>query len=900
MGYDASESPWWMEVTAVWVEDNMYPTYNDEHDYLPNFFSNPDMTIQTYNGEHEYGSYHFATYLTSKFGANAIREIWEQCTWVSVLAAIQGVASESGSSRNAAFSEFFVWNLFTGSRSAAGHYTEGALFPEVRIEDVVYAGEYPVVGGTSTRRPDNLASNYYKLMIPAGARGPFSVSFDGDNSGIWSAQLIFPRPATYTAINIPLDTYGYGYYVVPESLYSDYTEVYLVVGMLSTSGNDWNFVYSAAFDTITATLNPPRNLRATSGLSGRVPLEWDAPIGGGGEEEIIYDDGAGESYVSLTAGDIEGVRFTYSAPCTLVSVKFMAYSTATYPNMQVLIYPESGGSVPDTTAAIGTPRVVAPAAAPAWTTLSVASENIALPAGDFFIGLRHTAVEPALLLDTGSPAETDRCWGWASTGFWGFGPGTGVFMLRAVVRSSGRFFELTARGEDGLPMISDPSPMFSAVEIKEPSNLDYPIVAETPRSRPEEPVLNYRVFRSNSPGGPWTWPIATPTTQTYTDLSVIDGNTYYYIVTAQYAGGESSPTNQVSATPSASGGDTTGADIIINADLSDTTSPLSYWPLSRGAKFAERLELDRPAKIKALLYYALNIGAGQFVPGIHHWTGDRIEGDLLPAIAHSATGTTLVVIDVDAYDIYVNSDFVVSFGIYDSTSFILSQQIPSDDHDWMNLGFGWYIPDSSRFIIGAQVEYIDSTERFALRGQVNLSGGTGGSPPPSDLSGSIVKIEGLDLADTTNADGFYEIGDLEPGTYIVSASRIWYETQSALVSLNADQTKDFNLIPYNLPVNPPRLLTAESFHDGKVPLHWWPPMGSPGTAEWHTYWETPESLYYYRPGLSANSVECTRFDLWAPCTLTMARLCFYDSSGVYSNIEFHVWGVRWRRVPRFR
>ncbi|MCD6501765.1 T9SS type A sorting domain-containing protein, partial [bacterium] len=423
--------------------------------------------------------------------------------------------------------------------------------------------------------------------------------------------------------------------------------------------------------------------------------------------------------------------------------------------------------------------------------------------------------------------------------------------------------------------------------------------APEPRERPTEAPTNYNVYRSNSPGGPWLSPMATPALQEYTDLSVIDGNTYYYVVTAQYAGGESGPSNQVSATPSSTGGDTTGPEILINADLADTTLPLSYWPISPGAKFAERLELDRPAKVKSLLFYALNIGAGQFVPGIHYWTGERIEGNLLPEIPHSATGTTLVVVDVDDYDIYVNSDFVVSFGIYDSTSFILSQTMPSDDHDWMDIGFGWFMPDSSRFIIGAEIEYVDSTDRYNLDGYVNVSGGTGGSPPPSDLSGSIVRVEGTDICDTTNVDGYYEIEDLEPGTYIVSANRTWFESQSVLVSLNADKSQDFNLIPYNLPVNPPRILRAESFHDGEVPLHWQSPMGSPGTAEWHTYWEYPESLFYYRPHLAPNSVECTRFDLWAPCTLTTARICFYDSAGIYDDVEFHIWGDDGAGFPDF-
>lgn len=895
MGYDVGESNWWMEISSTWIEDDMYPTYNEEHDYDAAFFNNPHLSLTTFNGEHEYSSYIWGVFLKERFGVNTIRNIWEQCKWVTALSAMQGVLADLGSSRNAAFSEFFVWNLFTGARSAQGRYLERSLFPSIRIESIIGAGSYPVAGGTTTRRPDHLASNYFQLNIPSGARGPFSVSFDGQDGGIWSAQLVFPGTSSFATLNIPLDANGYGYVTVSDSIYPSFSTIYLVVGMLSTSGTGWSFVYSAAFDSISVsgTRNPPRNLVATSGQPNRVPLTWTAPIGGGsgGLEEIIYDDGNGESYIGLDAGDIEGLRFTYLSPCTLKTVKFMAYSASGYPNMILKIYPESGGYIPDTTAEIGTGRVVSPSPHGTWTEVNVASENIYFPAGDFFVGLKHTAANPAILIDTGTPAETDRCWGWESSmGFWGLSPGTGVFMIRAVVKAGARLVELTAVGPEGRPLeFAD----FSPREIprisgfKAPEEVSIPAMP-SPRERPEEPVLYYRLYRSLYPGGPWIWPIAEPTTESYVDLTAVDGTTYYYVVTAMYASGESGPSNQVSATPSSIPVDTTSPPMLINVDLDDTLSPLSFWPLRRGSKFAERLELRRPAKIKKLLYYVLNRGRGNFIPGIHHWTGGRIEGDLIPAVPFASSGTTFVAVNVEPYNIFVNSDFVVSFGIFDSTAFILSQRVPSDDRDWMNLGFGWFIPDSARFFIGAEIEYVDSTRLFRIDGQVSLSGGTGGSPAPTDLSGSIVCVAGTSICDTTNSSGHYTITSLRAGTYVLTASRIWYEPQSRLVSIGENSNFNFNLIPYNLPINPPRFVAAGSFQNRRVPLTWLQPIGSPGTSEWISYWE-PDTMYWYRPRQPINSVECTRFDVWAPCTVGFVRISFYDSAGIYSNVMFHVW-----------
>ncbi|HHS50297.1 MAG TPA: T9SS type A sorting domain-containing protein [candidate division Zixibacteria bacterium] len=902
MGYDVSERPWWMELSSTWIMNDMYPTYHHEFAYLPTFFSSPHTTIQTYNGSYEYSTWLFGTYLARRFGINTMRDIWEQCKWVNVLSAMQGILSGRGSSRNEAFSEFFTWNLFTGSRHIPALYPDGAAFPEVRIERTVYTSDYPVIGGSSSNWPDNLASNYFRLTVPPGASGPFSISFDGATGGIWSAQLVMQEAPAYTSINIPLDGSGYGYYVLPEAVYSEYSDIYLIVGMLSTSGSAWNFNYSAAFDTITAALNPPTNLRATSGLSGRVPLAWDAPEGAGGLTEISYDDGVGVGYFPSSAfggatNIIEYVRFTSTSPCTLQTVKFMAYNPdGTYSNVGIRIWGDSGGDAPGVE--VGTARSYLPSGS-GWEEYDISGEGIAFPAGDFFLGI-HRSPDGATGLFLADSTGARRSFAIVDDSLLYGVPYN--FLLRAVVRTAGSYRELTAVGADGRPLSFDwRTPNYREVSAElELAEQSAPIFADSHRARPEEPVDYYNIYRSTTPGGPWTFPIATSPTEAYEDIAVINDVTYYYVVSARYASGESRTSNQVSATPGAASGDTLGDEILINADLYDTLSALSFWPLRPGTKFGERLELDRPAKIKSLWYYALNIGTGRFVPGIHHWTGERITGDLIPPITQTAVGTTLVVVDVEPYNIYVNSDFVVSFGIYDSTSFILSQRVPSDDRDWMNLGWGWFIPDSARFIIGAEVEFIDPSERYSLEGYVNLSGGTGGSPDPEGLDGSIVRIEGLGIAETTDVDGYYEFDDLEPGTYIVSANRVWYEPQSDLVSINGPQSKDFNLIPYNLPVNPPRLLTAESFNDGAVPLRWWPPIGSPGTSEWHTYWEYPESLFYYRPGLAPGSVECTRFDLWAPCTLTMARLCFYDSAGVYDNIEFHVWGDDGAGFPDFR
>jgi hypothetical protein len=61
-------------------------------------------------------------------------------------------------------------------------------------------------------------------------------------------------------------------------------------------------------------------------------------------------------------------------------------------------------------------------------------------------------------------------------------------------------------------------------------------------------ATSYNVKRSTTSGGPYTQ-LANPTTTAYTDSTATNGTTYYYVVSAVNAGGESANSAQASATP---------------------------------------------------------------------------------------------------------------------------------------------------------------------------------------------------------------------------------------------------------------------------------------------------------------------------------------------------------------
>ncbi|MCD6418547.1 T9SS type A sorting domain-containing protein [bacterium] len=843
--YDYSEQPWYMEVSSVWIEDEMYPTYDEEQYYLPVFFNNPEVSITTYDGSHEYGSYHWNTYLSETYGDSIVKMIWLENRYSSCISSFQTVLSSFGTTRSAAFGEFFAWNYFTGSRNLPGLYPEGADYPLIHIERTHTT--YPA-NGSSTHNPENFASNYIVFNIPGGASGPFTVTFDGEDGRSWWAQVIIPGATTYTSHHIPLNSYNYGVVSIDSAEWAGHSSIILVVGNISTSGGAATYSYHADFEEVGPSYNPPRNLTAESGHSGSVPLDWDPPIGGGtsGTEELYYDDGTPSPYyIPRDLGEIgypeygniiyEGVKFNATSDCTLKQV--IVYFAGTGANVEFKVSQDNSG-VPGTDLT-GSP-FNAPVSTSGWDTITVPGGGIPVPAGDFWVGYTRTSDDLYCTFDAettlGMPSLfiSDSGYAFNNTG--------GDYLLRAVI---------TTGSGGGIT------------------------------------VTGYKIYRGTTPGGPYSY-IGTSGTESYSDGSVTDGTSYYYVVTATYSdAGESGYSNEAMAVPGTGSG--TGGDTLRHDDGS---AEYILTGTSLGEKYAVVFEPTGPCQLLSVRYFVDGTPyLNYFQVGIHRWTGTRITGNYIEPFPYwvdpDANGWTNV--DLSPYEIYIPGDFAVAYIVNDTSTHIGIDDI-DDDYSWVYdpSSDNWYDLSYTLFI-QAVVRYLETGETHTLYGTVNLSAGSGGSPPPSDLSGSIVRVVETGDLDTTDTSGYYEVDSLPAGVYTVEAWHPGYESQQQTIGMTDDVEQNFSLVPFNTPLNPLRAFSATNYLDGAVLLRWMPPLGFPGTVEEISYYDRSATSLWFYPDLGRGDIFDTRFEIWFPCTVQTIAFECYDSTGGYPDVSVHFW-----------
>ncbi len=192
------------EQCSTWMEDVVYDHINDYYSYLPQFFrlrqipfNAFDFFIRGINFINSYGQAVWNHMLVKKYNTSLVRRTWEIMQSNNLaLHAINEALSEKGSSFENEFSEFAIWNYFTGSRAdSVGFYEESRSYPEVRFNgDIILRADTTIVDSSLA-----LTHKYYKFT--AFSAGGYSITGSVDDPDNWRFGAIVTDPVGETAIH---------------------------------------------------------------------------------------------------------------------------------------------------------------------------------------------------------------------------------------------------------------------------------------------------------------------------------------------------------------------------------------------------------------------------------------------------------------------------------------------------------------------------------------------------------------------------------------------------------------------------------------------------------------------------------------------------------------------------
>ncbi|MGH8004625.1 MAG: MXAN_6640 family putative metalloprotease [Limisphaerales bacterium] len=193
--YNASTSGriWFMEITSTWMEDVVFDLVDDNYNYLPIFFTQPQTPL-TNTGIHMYSSFIWNQYLAQNFGPDIIRQIWQENISFTASPALDRVLQTRSTTLGREFSRFALWNFYTGGRDDGQHYEEGGFYPEMALHQ--NSGGL-LISGRSQSIPA-LAAQYE--TFPSGDTiEKARLTFTGRTSGVWGAHVLFHNPPTLRA-----------------------------------------------------------------------------------------------------------------------------------------------------------------------------------------------------------------------------------------------------------------------------------------------------------------------------------------------------------------------------------------------------------------------------------------------------------------------------------------------------------------------------------------------------------------------------------------------------------------------------------------------------------------------------------------------------------------------------
>ena len=141
MAYNINADAWFYEATSTWMEEKVYDSVNDNRQYIPAVFKFPQNSLDLFaNDGHQYGAWIFNEYLSTRFGNDIIRKIWDKLdpnnSDNSAINAIESILQEKSESLKDILLGFWAKNYQKDS-----FYEEGKEWGNITIENSTISTE---------------------------------------------------------------------------------------------------------------------------------------------------------------------------------------------------------------------------------------------------------------------------------------------------------------------------------------------------------------------------------------------------------------------------------------------------------------------------------------------------------------------------------------------------------------------------------------------------------------------------------------------------------------------------------------------------------------------------------------------------------------------------------------
>lgn len=268
---------WFYELTSTSMEEFVFDSINDYYVYMNTFFNRPDKIFSGFDGYsqavwniylHKIFNYDFSIFVSQ----------WELMKVHSALESIKKSIEDRGKSFKSVFSQFYLYNYYTGHRSKPEkYYEEGVNYPLVRFN---YPIQFIQPSRTISGSSQPCSGNYY-LIIDSVSRSPFPpdsiviilVNSNIDSALNWSTGS---RPFSYS-IKISSSQNDASYRKVTSGIYMklevndvvNWTDFYIV--------NDSTTIIIIS-DTPQLAFPMPANLNKHKFVNIPVPSNWQGDI----------------------------------------------------------------------------------------------------------------------------------------------------------------------------------------------------------------------------------------------------------------------------------------------------------------------------------------------------------------------------------------------------------------------------------------------------------------------------------------------------------------------------------------------------------------------------------------------------------------------------------------------